>query len=742
VTDRESGSPDTTRRNVLAAAAGSVGGAAAMALVAPDVALAAGTLTPTAIKTSSYAAAAGQFVPVDASGGSVAITLPTAPANGSQVGVRTVAYKAGNAVTVGCGGSDKFNDAAASVTSLALNAVDSALFLQYQATVKTWYALSGGPSLAGPGPAAGQSSRALVESGSIVVVNEALNACDAGFLKQGSTADQSAGMQAFLNALGQALGGNGGRGIVPSGTYHMGSKPLAYPAPPCQVEGETPIGFVGWNPSGGTQLVWDTDVSGPHSTTFGITLGMHGTPQALRQIHLSGPQRFYDPNPSGMLPCALGGINCGQGSRLDSVSLNLFSAGVGFGGPGHSFDHSCGDYVQVTNSGFGFNLLPGSNGAGDFHWTRLHLNGWCAAVAIAQSASSGLNGATFLGCGIYGPISFYRYGDGSGAQGDFIDVTGLISVSTENAGHAVAYDELWQSGTEGAPIINSVFTWGAGYEAPNTGFSVWQKGFSVTGVSGNQLTVSDGNGFLFRPGMTVTGSGFATGTVVTSVAGAWPWSSATLTLNNAPTGSPSSCTIGQPFLATLVAHIVGNNEFFGSFDPTSYPMICAGGADNNHHHDGYGAYQAAQSHPLIAGCAGGCWGNVYGSVESGLCLGTVYASVDIEHGDLIMNRAGYSGWAALCDGSRKPLGAAIRAASANSGGVDYVIRANSDQHGAIVVNNRGSATIPARSLLKVDAANPGGVTVATNLADGPAIGISGTSDIAGGSSGNAGELWI
>jgi hypothetical protein len=75
--------------------------------------------------------------------------------------------------------------------------------------------LSGGPSLAGASPAAGLSARTLVEAGRLVVINEALNACDAGYLVQGSSADQHAGMQSFLNAIGNAIGGNGGRGFIP-----------------------------------------------------------------------------------------------------------------------------------------------------------------------------------------------------------------------------------------------------------------------------------------------------------------------------------------------------------------------------------------------------------------------------------------------------------------------------------------------------------------------------------------------
>ncbi len=97
-----------------------------------------------------------------------------------------------------------------------------------------------------------------------------------------------------------------------------------------------------------------------------------------------------------------------------------------------------------------------------------------------------------------------------------------------------------------------------------------------------------------------------------------------------------------------------------------------------------------------------------------------------------------------CDGSRKPLGAAIRAADGRAAlaTCDYVIRACSDtSHGAFV-HNRSSSSIDAEALLKVDVDNPGGVIAARDLADGPAIGVNGSSAIPAGATGIAGELWL
>jgi hypothetical protein len=64
---------------------------------------------PTAIKTSAYTAAPGDFIPVDTSGSSVTITLPTAPADKSRIEIKLINTSGTNTVTVNTGGSDVFN---------------------------------------------------------------------------------------------------------------------------------------------------------------------------------------------------------------------------------------------------------------------------------------------------------------------------------------------------------------------------------------------------------------------------------------------------------------------------------------------------------------------------------------------------------------------------------------------------------------------------------------------------------
>lgn len=98
-------------------------------------------LTPTAVKTANYAAAAGDFVPVDTTAGAVTITLPTAPADKTRIAVKLVVLGGSNAVTISAGGSDVFNKAGGS-TSLTLSLVNQALNLQYKASSSIWYVVA------------------------------------------------------------------------------------------------------------------------------------------------------------------------------------------------------------------------------------------------------------------------------------------------------------------------------------------------------------------------------------------------------------------------------------------------------------------------------------------------------------------------------------------------------------------------------------------------------------------------
>lgn len=95
-------------------------------------------LVPTAVKTANYTAAPKDFVPVDTTAGSVAITLPTAPADKSRIAIKHVIQGGTNLVTYTCGGSDTLNKTGGA-TSGTLTLLAQAVILQYKASSGIWY---------------------------------------------------------------------------------------------------------------------------------------------------------------------------------------------------------------------------------------------------------------------------------------------------------------------------------------------------------------------------------------------------------------------------------------------------------------------------------------------------------------------------------------------------------------------------------------------------------------------------
>lgn len=98
-------------------------------------------LVPTAVKTANYTAAAQDFVPCDTTGGPFTVTLPSAPANGTTIGVKHVIQGGTNAVTVACGGTDTYNKTAGA-TTLSLALLAQGVLLQYKSSTGVWYILA------------------------------------------------------------------------------------------------------------------------------------------------------------------------------------------------------------------------------------------------------------------------------------------------------------------------------------------------------------------------------------------------------------------------------------------------------------------------------------------------------------------------------------------------------------------------------------------------------------------------
>lgn len=94
---------------------------------------------PTAVKTANYAAIVNDLIPCDNTSGSFTVTLPTAPADKSIVGVKTVIQSGTNTITIAAGGSDVFNKAGGS-TTLTISLLFQGFLLQYKASTGIWYA--------------------------------------------------------------------------------------------------------------------------------------------------------------------------------------------------------------------------------------------------------------------------------------------------------------------------------------------------------------------------------------------------------------------------------------------------------------------------------------------------------------------------------------------------------------------------------------------------------------------------
>jgi hypothetical protein len=183
-------------------------------------------LSPTAVKTSAYTAAPGDYVPVNIENGSVAIKLPSAPLGKTRIGVQVVAVSGtpgSTTVTINRGGSDAFNIAGGS-TSLTLSAKFQSVLLQYHAGI--WYVQStdtplnqalGSAQLGNDGTVGGEGGSALSSS-----VVHATSVKAEGAIGNGVTNDTAAIEAAMTTA------GSYGTVIFPKGTYLVKELTISY----------------------------------------------------------------------------------------------------------------------------------------------------------------------------------------------------------------------------------------------------------------------------------------------------------------------------------------------------------------------------------------------------------------------------------------------------------------------------------------------------------------------------------
>jgi hypothetical protein len=98
-------------------------------------------LTPTTVQTGAVTASTGQLVVCSTTSAAFTVTLPTAPANGSQVGATIVAGGSPNSLTVATGGSDVFN-VASGPTTITLPYLNQVMVFQYDSTNAVWYTIA------------------------------------------------------------------------------------------------------------------------------------------------------------------------------------------------------------------------------------------------------------------------------------------------------------------------------------------------------------------------------------------------------------------------------------------------------------------------------------------------------------------------------------------------------------------------------------------------------------------------
>lgn len=100
-------------------------------------------LNPTTVKTANYNAVADDLVIVNASGGPFTVTLPTAPADRTLVGVVDVVAPGTNVLTIAAGGADVINIAGTTTDTIRVSG--EAKLYQYDAALATWYRIVNTP---------------------------------------------------------------------------------------------------------------------------------------------------------------------------------------------------------------------------------------------------------------------------------------------------------------------------------------------------------------------------------------------------------------------------------------------------------------------------------------------------------------------------------------------------------------------------------------------------------------------
>lgn len=607
----------------------------------------------------------------------------------------------------------------------------------------TYYMPSEGPwKFAGLGTVTLEDAQlATLTRQSVTVNNEKLNVVERGYMVQNSGADQSTGLNAAAVAVSLANGGGGGGLFIPAGIYHLGSTTIAPPsARVCEITGEGG-GGTAFPQTGVTTLLWDSDPGAGLFGSYGLDLTNVSQPR-VSNLAMRGPGTGATPD--GGMPTGMSGIKSTSSSIIERCGITNFAAGIAYPRADHSTIRSC----YVGSCGFGVHWLPSLATGSDQHISDSLFQNFCASFAIAATAF--LDGSGITDVGLFSPIGILRYDDtlGTAASSFLTNCTFGGACATEAAGTAAIFDELHANSSLGLPIDGCDFCSRFVYQAPINSQHLWSGVFSVNTSAGTSLTINISNNFLLRKGMTVVGSGVPANTTITAISGSWPWNpTAVLTVSNS-VSSPTSVTIAQPQLGSIVARTITNNYFHGqlisavSNFPYLYADLTIGG---NTADDGLTALNIAvgAGGGLTGGGATRVGGNIFGNGGTiGISAERMNTGSSATQGDLLMRVTGNG--LTQADGTRRPYGVALRNAT-TSLSVDVQRQANTllGLYNGPLVRNLTASNIAANALVYVDATNHGGVS---GTAPGSGwiypIGVNGASIINAGTTGRLDELWL
>jgi len=97
-----------------------------------------GGMAPSAtVYTSAHTAVSGEYARVDASAGNIPVTLPSAPANNTTIGVTQIAVSGSYTTTITCGTGDALNKTGGS-TSYTLTLANQGAIFQYNTAGAYW----------------------------------------------------------------------------------------------------------------------------------------------------------------------------------------------------------------------------------------------------------------------------------------------------------------------------------------------------------------------------------------------------------------------------------------------------------------------------------------------------------------------------------------------------------------------------------------------------------------------------